>query len=492
MSKHALRWTARWREAAASSWKEIAEFRARRFFDGGQSVAASHAPPESGAVLFLLGLLIFITVGAALIGIFDLDAMPEQASDFDPPLDWPVVVCVFALIIEGVQIAMVRAENRSRRSAESLSRESEDRMTVALDCADVGLWRWNRPAGLIWLSDFALHLLNLPLGFVATPEAFGEYIHPDDRAAVGDAINRAIGDDRNDSRTYEIVYRFVTPAGVTRWLRMRGRARRIGVSLDYELAGTVADITNTKEMQAEIERQRVTLLHLSRVSVLSELSGALAHELKQPLTAIMSNAQAAQRLLDRDPIDFKELRDAISDIVNDDARAGAVIAHLRSLLKRESLERGPVDLNGAVLAALELSLADLTQRGITVVHKPAARHLLLSGDQIQLQQLLLNLIANASEAMAEQHGGTLLIVTDMIGGREIHLAISDTGTGIATDLLARLFDPLVTTKPHGLGLGLSISRAIADAHGGRIWATNNPGRGATFHVQFPVLEEKRQ
>jgi signal transduction histidine kinase len=254
-----------------------------------------------------------------------------------------------------------------------------------------------------------------------------------------------------------------------------------------ELAGVVTDITESKQLRAEMEKQRRTLLHLSRISVLGELSGALAHELKQPLTAIMSNAQAAQRLLAHEPIDFQELRGAIDDIVEDDARAGHVITHLRALLKNEEVHREPLDLNEVVFAALELSQADLTGRNISIVQRLAPRRLPLSGDKIQLQQLMLNLFINAAEAM--ETGGTLLIMTDRSSDTTIHLAVSDTGTGIAPELLARLFDPLVTTKPHGLGLGLSICRAIADVHGAKIWATNNPGRGATFHAEFPRQQE---
>lgn len=490
MSRHELRLTWKWHEAFASGLRQLANFLT---FHRERSGAAESrdASPEFATIVFLTGLLIFVTLGVMSLSMFE----PETV--LNPPqrhpgwaFDWPFIIATVVLIVEIALIATILIENRARRGAELALRESEERMAVAAESAGVGLWRWNRADGVIWLSDFGRRLLGLS-SEITTPEAFRNHIHPDDRQMVNDAIAHAVGDGFDDGNTYEIAYRFLAPGGPTRWLRMRGRARQIGNSDTYELAGTVADITEAKEMRAEIERQRASLLHLSRISVLGELSGALAHELKQPLTAIMSNAQAAQRMLDRDPIDFQELRDAIGDIVSDDARAGAVITHLRALLKRDSVHREAIDLNGVVLAALELSQADLIRRGINVVQRPAARRLMMSGDQVQLQQLLLNLILNASEAMGEP-GGTLLIATDRGGEHEIHLAVSDTGTGIAPDLLTRLFDPLVTDKPHGLGLGLSISQAIAEAHGGRIWAVNNPGRGATFHVQFPVLQEERR
>jgi signal transduction histidine kinase len=488
MSRHEAHAAWRWQEALASGKALLAKFLTLQ--PSGQDNTARSAGPEFGTIVFLAGLLLIVTAGILSLVVFEPATMVETERAQHPGwrFDWPVLVAVFVLVVEIALIATILVENRARRAAEGALRASEERMALAAESACVGLWRWKRAEGKIWLSDFGLRLLGLPSA-VTTPDAFGDYIHPDDRAMVIDAIAHAVGEGYGSGKTYEIVYRFLPPGSTMRWLRMRGSARRIGDSDAFELAGIVADITETKEMLAQIDQQRSSLLHLSRISVLGELSGALAHELKQPLTAIMSNAQAAQRLLDRDPIDFKELRDAIGDIVSDDARAGDVITHLRALLKRESTTRAPVDLNTVVSSALELTKGVLTERGINVMFQRQFQHLTLSGDQIQLQQLLLNLILNAAEAMSATPAGALLITTDRVDGDDIHLAVSDTGTGIAPDLLTRLFDPLITTKPHGLGLGLSISQAIAEAHGGKIWAINNPSRGATFHVQFPNLQK---
>jgi two-component system sensor kinase FixL len=242
-------------------------------------------------------------------------------------------------------------------------------------------------------------------------------------------------------------------------------------------------------MRAEVERQRLALAHLSRISVLGELSGALAHELKQPLTAIMSNAQAAQRLLDHEPIDFVELRNAIRDIVEDDARAGDVITHLRALLKNDEVHQAVIDINAVIASALDLVQSDLTSRRVNIVKTLSDEKLPVIGDSVQLQQLVLNLILNAAEAMSGEAGGMVFIATDRSDDSSIHLSVSDTGTGIKPEFLAKIFEPLVSTKPQGLGLGLSICRAIADAHSGSVWATNNPGRGATFHVLLPAFME---
>jgi signal transduction histidine kinase len=472
-----------------TSWRHLAAILASH--DGQAARPPPVASIEFGTVLFLIALLLVVTIGIASLIAFDPNMEPyAQRTKSLLASHWLLVVTSFVLFVEVGLTAAILWENRARRTAEALLRQSEDQMAVAAEFAGVGLWRWDRIEGTIWISGYGRRLLRLADDFVLTPTTFNELIHPDDRTVVSQAIADAVREGYSHIRTHEIVYRFLRPGDNMCWLRMRGQARRIGTNdRDFELAGTVTDITDIKKMQAEIERQKLSLLHLSRISVLGELSGALAHELKQPLTAIMSNAQAAQRLLDHEPLDLKELREAISDIVSDDARAGAVITHLRALLKPDTVQREVLDLNAVVASALELSQSDLTTRGIAVVVQPSSSRLYVSADSIQLQQLLLNLIVNAAEAMASDTSGTLVISTDRIDSQTVHLAVMDTGTGIAPDMMARLFDPLVSSKPHGLGLGLSICRAIVDAHGGSIKATNNPGRGATFHVLLPSTRE---
>jgi signal transduction histidine kinase len=341
-----------------------------------------------------------------------------------------------------------------------------------------------------FLAPLAKRMLELPPGVEFDADLIESRIHPDDRSSVQLAIDRARADEFDASRTYEIEYRIQTNDLRTRWLRMRGRPRRDRFGRPREMTGTMLDITDSKQMQGELEKQRLTLLHLSRVSVLGELSGALAHELKQPLTAIMSNAQAAQRILSHQSIDFEELRGAIGDIIEDDARAGSVISRLRALLKNEEVRREPVDLHALLLTSLDLVQSHLTARKINVIKRFWGADLVVSGDAVQLQQLMLNIFLNACEAMGSSGtpGGTMLLTADRSSERHIHIAVSDSGCGIRHEVLTKLFDPLVTTKPQGMGLGLSISRAIVESHGGKIWAMNNAGRGATLHVMFPLLQ----
>jgi PAS domain S-box-containing protein len=251
------------------------------------------------------------------------------------------------------------------------------------------------------------------------------------------------------------------------------------------------DITSRKLMEIESEQQRQELAHLTRVGILSELSGALAHELNQPLTAILSNAQAAKLLLAREDLDLEEVRGALDDIVLADRRAGDVIHRLRTLLRKGAPQFQPIDLNEIVGEVLEFAHSDLVVRDVNATCGLLPDLPLIQGDHVQLQQVLLNLIMNACEAMSqiEPRERILTITTALSQNNTARICVIDSGSGIPEDIERRLFEPFVTTKAHGLGLGLSISRTIIAAHGGDLSAVNNPGRGAIFCIALPILPE---
>jgi signal transduction histidine kinase len=246
------------------------------------------------------------------------------------------------------------------------------------------------------------------------------------------------------------------------------------------------DVIAQRSAELEAKEQRQQLTHLTRVALLGQLSGALAHELNQPLTAILSNAQAAQHFLASDRIDLDELRDILGDIVAEDQRAGEVIRRLRALFKKGETQFQPLDANDVVRESLDLAHGDLVTRNIEVATDLSPRLFAVTADRVQLQQVLLNLLVNAIEAMGENTPDErrLTVSTQPLGGG-VQLSVSDRGPGIPEDRQRRLFEPFFTTKPQGLGLGLSISRSIVTAHGGRLWCTNNPYRGVTFHVALP-------
>jgi C4-dicarboxylate-specific signal transduction histidine kinase len=215
----------------------------------------------------------------------------------------------------------------------------------------------------------------------------------------------------------------------------------------------------------------------------------LAHELNQPLAAILANARAAQRMLARDDVDQAEIDAILSDIVADDRRAGAVIQRVRALIRKEETEMQPVMPNDLVLDVLELAHSDLIQRSVTVTTRLSPKVPEVQADRVQLQQVLLNLIVNACDAMVDNPPShRLLAVTTAVtgAGGAIRISVADNGTGITLEPIDAVFQPFVTSKQQGLGLGLAICRSIVDAHGGRMWAVNNSGVGATFHVALPV------
>ncbi len=253
---------------------------------------------------------------------------------------------------------------------------------------------------------------------------------------------------------------------------------------------SVVDITERRQAERAAARQRDELAHLSRVAVLGELSGSLAHELNQPLTAILSNAQAAQRFLAQTPPRTDKLAEILADIVKSDHRAGAVIQRLRSLLRKEEAQRHPLNLNDVVEESIRLLHSDLLSRQIVVSTELADTLPVVNGDQNQLQQVLLNLVINGCDAVdGRTEDRRLLVRTQVTAQGNLEVSVADRGAGIPAADLERIFDPFVTTKSNGMGLGLTICRSIVEAHGGRLCATNNADGGATLHCELPARRD---
>jgi PAS domain S-box-containing protein len=249
----------------------------------------------------------------------------------------------------------------------------------------------------------------------------------------------------------------------------------------------IRDVTAQVRSEREAKEQKLELMHLGRVVMLGELSGSLAHELNQPLTAILSNAQAAQRMLARGEPDAALLGEILQDIVAEDKRAGDVIRRLRALFRKDSLPFQALDANELLQDTLTLAHGDLVTRGIHVSTRLSAHPVLTRGDRVQLQQVLLNLIANAAEAMEAGNSARVLeLSTAPTSDGLVQVFVKDSGPGIPATRADKLFEPFFTTKQHGLGLGLSISRSIVEAHGGKLTARNNAGGGATFRLVLPA------
>ncbi|MDD5585271.1 MAG: ATP-binding protein [Candidatus Omnitrophica bacterium] len=242
--------------------------------------------------------------------------------------------------------------------------------------------------------------------------------------------------------------------------------------------------TLIRKKELEIIKQREELLHVTRVGKLAEFVSSLAHEISQPLTAILSYAQAAQRMLaDREP----ELQKILSYIINDDQRATDVIQRLRSLLKKTVPEMKPLDINAVVNETVMLIATDAAVRNDVLKIELESNLPLVRGDRIQLQQVLLNLISNSFDALESVQGiREILIRTSRKDTHTITVSIKDSGCGIPAQNITKLFTRFFTSKPDGLGMGLSISRSIVEAHGGRLGVENNSGRGATFYFTIPI------
>ena len=250
-----------------------------------------------------------------------------------------------------------------------------------------------------------------------------------------------------------------------------------------------ADVTERKRAEIEAQRTRHELAHSARVSTMGELTASLAHELNQPLAGIMANAQAAQRFIDASPPDYSEIREILADIVDDDKRAAEVIQRMRELLTKGETKIEQVDINSVVRDVLKLVASDTILRHVKVGAELTPGALVVQGDRVQLQQLLLNLVLNAMEALSEAGGaagGRTVLVSTKRTDRAAEVFVDDSGPGLRPGTETLIFDQFYTTKRSGMGMGLSIARSIVHAHGGEIWARNNTPRGATLHFAVPL------
>jgi C4-dicarboxylate-specific signal transduction histidine kinase len=288
------------------------------------------------------------------------------------------------------------------------------------------------------------------------------------------------------STPYDMEYRLRHRDGHWIWIHdcALSAYERDGV---VHFAGVLIDVTERKQTELEVQQQRQLLTHLTRVATLGELSGALAHELSQPLTSILTNAHAALQFLARDPANLAEVRDILKDIVDENRRAGDFIHRLRALLRKGETPRQPLDLNDVTGDALRLLRSELIAQGVAVTTDMTPELPKVDGDPVALQQVLLNLMVNACDAMRlERPLERRISITTSLDGDGVRVTIADRGAGLPAENSERVFEPFFTTKVHGLGLGLVICQSIVAAHGGHLSAANNPDRGATFWFTLPA------
>jgi len=271
----------------------------------------------------------------------------------------------------------------------------------------------------------------------------------------------------------------------------------VGAAILLKAALVTAVVVQRRRLRRNDEtvREQERLTHLARVAIVGELSGGLAHELNQPLTSILSNAQAAQQALQGDRVDLAEVREILADIVAEDKRAGELIGRMRKLLKHEEPTLQSVEMYGLLKEAVSLVRINLTANQVMLDVEIENGLPGVTGDRIQIQQVVLNLLLNACDAVKDCPAADRiiqLVAKVDAQGRSLHIVVSDRGHGIARDGLEHVFDAFFTTKPNGLGLGLAICRQIVNAHGGRLWAAHNNGPGASFHLTLPLQDAVRQ
>ena len=392
------------------------------------------------------------------------------------------------LIFMSVPLLFLAAIMEERAEAEETLREREERIELAAESAHLALWTIDFRRHKSWMNEKGRELFGFEPDERLSREVFLSRVHPEDRRAVDAAIERA----RIDSERFEVEYRLLRSDGETRWIISRGRYLRNDVGQLSELMGVAIDVTAQVRATLELRLQREEMARLGRVGLMGELTASVAHELNQPLTAIASNAAAGRRFLANGGADPEMLGELLDDVYADAQRAGNIIHGIRHLVRKGEGNRKSVELNRTILEVLRLLHSDLLGRSATVETELAPGVGAIEADPVHLQQLLLNLIMNSLEAM--QHtplaNCRILISTSAAKG-SVEVSVRDHGVGLPQEDPDKIFARFFSTKPDGMGMGLTIVRSIVEAHGGELGAENLED-GARFFFRLPSSSGLKQ
>jgi signal transduction histidine kinase/CheY-like chemotaxis protein len=420
----------------------------------------------------------FIFVSGSLGEDVAIEAVKIGATDY-------VVKSRLSRLVPSVQRALREAQERTeRKKAEEAFRRSEMYLAEAQQLSHTGSFGWDPASGEIFWSHETYRIFESDPTIEPTVQMVLDRTHPDDRMHQRQIIDRA----SIERSEFTAEHRLLMADGSVKYVRIVARPSTRGDPERFVFVGAVMDIT--ERMRAEEERERLSqleavLAHMNRVSMMGELAASLAHEIKQPIAAAAVNAQACANWLRGDAPDVTEASKAASAMVAAAARAGGIIDRVSSLYGRGTPERELVDLNDIVREMSGL-LGDMANRNAVSIRTDLDPELpTTTADRVQLQQVLMNLMLNAIEAMRDSSGELTVTSKRNVDGHPL-ISVSDTGIGLSIDDAERVFEAFFTTKPRGTGMGLSISRRIIASHGGHLWASPNPGRGATFQFTLPV------
>jgi len=413
----------------------------------------------------------------------------EAIVRFRPPSIWQerrgMIISVLALVvIQSALIAGLLLNRATRRRAERSLAESEQRIGLAAEAAHLGMWVWEVSGDDLWMTEQGRALFGFQPDARIDRAALLDRVHPEDRVAREGAIKRAL----ETQGEYEMEYRIQSSDGAVSWVSARGRCLRSANGKDAKLLGVSMDVTTRKQAELEAAEQREELGHLSRVALVGEMATSLAHELNQPLTAIVTNAGAAQRFIARGAMEAGELREMLADIIADGRRAGEVIRSIKGMVRRVESERRPLDVNEIVSNVLRLVRADALAHGCALATELDSALPPVLGDAVQLQQVLLNLIINAFDAMrkAPCDPCRVEIASRSLDAKTVEVSVRDFGPGLPVDAPLRVFERFYSTKGDGMGMGLAIARSIVEAHGGTLGAENAQDGGARFWFRIPA------
>jgi PAS domain S-box-containing protein len=398
--------------------------------------------------------------------------------------EFPVEVRVRQFVSDGrrFRLSLVR-DVTERKAAEQALKDSEERYRALIEVSPQAVWIAGPDGGMLyfnqWMSDYS--------GFAAhelVGDAWVQAVHPAHRAAVQAAWRHTVA--TGDHWDAEIPLRRAD--GEYRWHVTRGRPIRDADGTVVRWVGVAFDIHDRRVAEDALQRAREALMHVTRVATVGEVTGSLAHELNQPLAAIVNNANACLTLLPAGRSELADVREALEDIVGDADRAAGIIERVRALVKRTTSERLPVRLADIVADVVNLTAAESAARHIAIRTEVPDDLPPVLGDRVQLQQMLLNLVVNGMDAMRDvEPSERMLDIRGRLDDGFIVLSVADRGTGLSAEQQDRIFEAFYTTKPQGIGLGLAICRSIADAHGGQLSAETTPGRGARFTMRLPVV-----